>query len=43
VAAGGIRSMREVNALEKIGMDAAVGMAIYTGKLAADKTGIARR
>lgn len=32
-AAGGIRSMREVAALEKIGMDAAVGMAIYTGKL----------
>jgi hypothetical protein len=25
--------MREVAALEKIGMDAAVGMAIYTGKL----------
>ena len=39
-AAGGIRSMREVNALEKLGMDAAVGMAIYTGKLAADKTGM---
>lgn len=32
-AAGGIRSMREVTALEKIGMDAAVGMAMYTGKL----------
>lgn len=31
-AAGGVRSMREVNALEKAGMDAAVGMAIYTGK-----------
>jgi phosphoribosylformimino-5-aminoimidazole carboxamide ribotide isomerase len=41
-AAGGIRSMREVAALEKIGMDAAVGMAIYTGKLASDKTGIGR-
>jgi len=40
-AAGGIRSMREVNALEKLGMDAAVGMAIYTGKLAAEQTGIA--
>jgi phosphoribosylformimino-5-aminoimidazole carboxamide ribotide isomerase len=39
-AAGGIRSMREVNALEKAGMDAAVGMAIYTGALAADKTGL---
>lgn len=42
-AAGGIRSMREVRALEKIGMHAAVGMAIYTGKLAADKTGLALR
>jgi phosphoribosylformimino-5-aminoimidazole carboxamide ribotide isomerase len=39
-AAGGIRSMREVRALEKNGMDAAVGMAIYTGKLAADRTGL---
>jgi phosphoribosylformimino-5-aminoimidazole carboxamide ribotide isomerase len=39
-AAGGIRSMREVNALEKAGMDAAVGMAIYTGALARDKTGL---
>jgi phosphoribosylformimino-5-aminoimidazole carboxamide ribotide isomerase len=39
-AAGGIRSMREVQALEKVGMDAAVGMAIYTGKLASDKTGL---
>ena len=39
-AAGGIRSMREVQALEKAGMDAAVGMAIYTGKLASDKTGL---
>ena len=36
-AAGGIRSMREVRALEKTGMHAAVGMAIYTGKLAGDK------
>jgi phosphoribosylformimino-5-aminoimidazole carboxamide ribotide isomerase len=41
-AAGGIRSMREVNALGKIGMDAAVGMAIYTGKLAAEKTGLGK-
>lgn len=39
-AAGGIRSMREVQALEEAGMDAAVGMAIYTGKLASDKTGL---
>jgi phosphoribosylformimino-5-aminoimidazole carboxamide ribotide isomerase len=39
-AAGGIRSMREVNALERAGMDAAVGMAIYTGALASEKTGL---
>jgi len=32
-AAGGIRTQREVRALEKIGMHAAVGMAIYLGKL----------
>jgi phosphoribosylformimino-5-aminoimidazole carboxamide ribotide isomerase len=36
-AAGGIRSLREVRALENAGMDAAVGMAIYTGKLAAHR------
>ena len=42
-AAGGIRSMREVKALEKAGMNAAVGMAIYTGKLAGDKTGLQQR
>ena len=42
-AAGGIRSMREVSALEKAGMDAAVGMAIYTGLLAAGKTGLGRK
>jgi phosphoribosylformimino-5-aminoimidazole carboxamide ribotide isomerase len=42
-AAGGIRSLREVRALEKIGMHAAVGMAIYTGKLAADKTGLGQK
>ena len=41
-AAGGIRTMREVNALEKAGMNAAVGMAIYTGVLAANKTGLGR-
>jgi phosphoribosylformimino-5-aminoimidazole carboxamide ribotide isomerase len=39
-AAGGIRSMAEVRSLEKIGMAAAVGMAIYTGKLAAERTGL---
>ena len=42
-AAGGIRSMAEVRALEKMGMNAAVGMAIYTGKLAAEKTGFAKQ
>ncbi len=32
-AAGGIRSHKEVRALENIGMHAAVGMALYLGKL----------
>jgi phosphoribosylformimino-5-aminoimidazole carboxamide ribotide isomerase len=32
-AAGGIRSRAEIQALERIQMDAAVGMALYTGKL----------
>ena len=35
--------MREVRALEKVGMNAAVGMAIYTGKLAGEKTGLRQR
>ncbi len=39
-AAGGIRTVREVKALEKAGMDAAVGMAIYTGALAGEQTGL---
>jgi len=39
-AAGGIRSMREVKALEKMGMNAAVGMAMYTGKIAGEQTGL---
>jgi phosphoribosylformimino-5-aminoimidazole carboxamide ribotide isomerase len=42
-AAGGITTMREVNALERSGMHSAVGMAIYTGKLAANKTGFGQR
>jgi phosphoribosylformimino-5-aminoimidazole carboxamide ribotide isomerase len=42
-AAGGIRTLREVRELEKLGMNAAVGMAIYRGRLLeeleiADKT-----
>jgi len=41
-AAGGIRSLHEVDALERAGMDAAVGMAIYTGKLSADRTGLGK-
>jgi phosphoribosylformimino-5-aminoimidazole carboxamide ribotide isomerase len=42
-AAGGITTMREVTALEKAGMDSAIGMAIYTGKLAANRTGFVRK
>ena len=41
-AAGGIRSMREVEALESYGMDAAVGMAIYTGVLKVPRPGLER-
>lgn len=33
IAAGGITSLREIRALEEIGMDAAVGMALYKGRL----------
>jgi phosphoribosylformimino-5-aminoimidazole carboxamide ribonucleotide (ProFAR) isomerase len=33
IAAGGIRTKREIAALDKIGMDAAVGMALYKGRL----------
>jgi phosphoribosylformimino-5-aminoimidazole carboxamide ribotide isomerase len=41
-AAGGVTTMREVNSLGKAGMNAAIGMAIYTGKLAANQTGFRR-
>ncbi|HEY4839786.1 MAG TPA: HisA/HisF-related TIM barrel protein [Candidatus Acidoferrales bacterium] len=41
-AAGGITTMREVAALEKAGMNSAIGMAIYSGKLAANQTGFRR-
>ena len=34
IAAGGIRSQEEIDSLHAIGVDAVVGMAIYTGKLA---------
>ncbi len=35
IVAGGIRSMEEVKALDAIGVDAVVGMAIYTGTIPA--------
>jgi phosphoribosylformimino-5-aminoimidazole carboxamide ribotide isomerase len=35
-AAGGITTREEIDALDKIGVDAVVGMAIYTGSLALD-------
>lgn len=34
IVAGGIRSKEEVQALDAIGVDAVVGMAIYTGRIA---------
>jgi len=33
IAAGGIKTQREISLLEKLGMDAAVGMALYKGIL----------
>jgi phosphoribosylformimino-5-aminoimidazole carboxamide ribotide isomerase len=33
IAAGGIKARREIDALETMGMDAAVGMALYKGRL----------
>jgi phosphoribosylformimino-5-aminoimidazole carboxamide ribotide isomerase len=33
IAAGGIRSTEEVNQLDEMGVDAVVGMALYTGRL----------
>jgi phosphoribosylformimino-5-aminoimidazole carboxamide ribonucleotide (ProFAR) isomerase len=33
IAAGGIKTLREIAALEKLGMDAAVGMAMYKNRL----------
>jgi phosphoribosylformimino-5-aminoimidazole carboxamide ribonucleotide (ProFAR) isomerase len=33
IAAGGIRTRREIGALSKLGMDAAVGMAMYKNHL----------
>ncbi len=33
IAAGGIKTQREIRALERLGMDAAVGMALYKNRL----------
>ena len=33
IAAGGIKTRREISALEKLGMDAAVGMAMYKNRI----------
>jgi phosphoribosylformimino-5-aminoimidazole carboxamide ribonucleotide (ProFAR) isomerase len=33
IAAGGIKTRAEISALEKLGMDAAVGMAVYKNRL----------
>ena len=33
IAAGGVKAQREINALERMGIDAAVGMALYKGRL----------
>ena len=39
IVAGGVRDMAEVDALHDLGMDAVVGMAIYTGRLSLDPPG----
>jgi phosphoribosylformimino-5-aminoimidazole carboxamide ribonucleotide (ProFAR) isomerase len=39
IAAGGITTAEEIAALEALGMDAAVGMAIYAGKLSLNASG----
>jgi phosphoribosylformimino-5-aminoimidazole carboxamide ribotide isomerase len=36
IAAGGIASQEEVDQLDHLGVDAVVGMAIYTGRLKLD-------
>jgi phosphoribosylformimino-5-aminoimidazole carboxamide ribotide isomerase len=33
IAAGGITTLDEIDALDRIGVDAVVGMALYTGRL----------
>lgn len=39
IVAGGIRSMAEIDALDAAGVDAVVGMAIYTGAIAGSNLG----
>lgn len=41
-AAGGITTMEEVTALDRIGVDAVVGMAIYTGRMSLPDPGRAK-
>jgi phosphoribosylformimino-5-aminoimidazole carboxamide ribotide isomerase len=43
IAAGGIRSLAEVEQLDALGIDAVVGMAIYTGRIDLDSVRRARR
>jgi phosphoribosylformimino-5-aminoimidazole carboxamide ribotide isomerase len=35
VAAGGIRTQQEIDVLDALGVDAVVGMALYSGKISA--------
>ena len=35
VVAGGIQTQREIDSLEALGMDAVVGMALYSGRISA--------
>ena len=35
IVAGGITEQREIDSLDRLGIDAVVGMALYTGRLAA--------
>jgi len=42
-AAGGITTWEEIDALEAIGVDAVVGMAIYTNTLTVERPGLGAR
>jgi phosphoribosylformimino-5-aminoimidazole carboxamide ribotide isomerase len=39
IVAGGITSQEEVNQLDKLGIDAVVGMAIYSGRMQLESSG----